>query len=87
MAPTLYVGYRGIVKTDAGFSAQLVTLDDYKKTCGPTTWEAMSKYATSLKEKKTKIAFFSSTPQGGGVALMRHALLRFSKLLNVDLKW
>jgi hypothetical protein len=34
-----------------------------------------------------KIAFFSSTPHGGGVALMRHALVRFSHSLGTDIKW
>ncbi|KAG0134983.1 trehalose synthase [Tuber indicum] len=34
-----------------------------------------------------KIAFFSATPQGGGVALMRHALVRFCSELGVDLSW
>lgn len=45
------------------------------------------KYVESLKEKKTKIAFFNSTPQGGGVALMRHALIRFFRLAGVDAHW
>lgn len=45
------------------------------------------RYVTSLKEKKTKMAFFSSTPQGGGVALMRHALVRFARITGVDLAW
>jgi hypothetical protein len=44
-------------------------------------------FAASLKKSNKKIAFFSSTPQGGGVALMRHALVRFAVLLGVDLKW
>jgi alpha,alpha-trehalose phosphorylase (configuration-retaining) len=44
-------------------------------------------YANELKQRKVKIAFFSSTPQGGGVALMRHALVRFFRLLGVDGKW
>jgi len=35
----------------------------------------------------TKIAFFSATPQGGGVALMRHALVRFWDQLGVKLNW
>lgn len=47
----------------------------------------MLTYAKKLREKKTKIAFFSATPQGGGVALMRHALVRFSRLMGVDLTW
>lgn len=44
-------------------------------------------YARSLKEDKIRIAFFNSTPQGGGVALMRHALVRFARLLGVRLQW
>lgn len=47
----------------------------------------MQFYANKLREKKTKIAFFSATPQGGGVALMRHALVRLSRLLGVDVTW
>ena len=77
LAPLLQVGFRGLVAVNAGFQAQLLTADDYQKSCGATTWDATMKYATALQEKKTKIAFFSSTPQGGGVALMRHALVRF----------
>jgi hypothetical protein len=47
----------------------------------------MMKFATSLRKADKKIAFFSSTPQGGGVALMRHSLVRLANLLEVDLKW
>ena len=85
LAPLLQVGFRGLVAVDAGFQAQLLTADDYQKTCAATTWDATMKYATSLQQKKTKIAFFSSTPQGGGVALMRHALVRFAQAVGVDL--
>lgn len=73
--------------SDAGFRARLTTLEDYKSTCGSGTWESTMQIATQLKNKKVKIAFFSSTPQGGGVALMRHALVRFSRLAGVDLTW
>ena len=47
----------------------------------------MTTYVKSLRTNGTKVAFFSSTPQGGGVALMRHALVRLAKLLDVDLTW
>jgi hypothetical protein len=87
MTPILQVGYRGIVEVDAGYKATLLTLDNYKSTCGSHTWDAMLKFVTSLKGKRTKIAFFSSTPQGGGVALMRHALVRLARQLGVHLKW
>jgi hypothetical protein len=65
----------------------MCTIEDYKNTCGDRTWEAMVKFATSLKTRGTQIAFFSSTPQGGGVALMRHALVRFAKVMGVNLTW
>ncbi|OBT49587.1 hypothetical protein VE04_09669, partial [Pseudogymnoascus sp. 24MN13] len=87
LSPLLQVGYRGIVQIDAGFRAHMHMLEDYQKTCQAVTWDAMLHYAAKLKEKKTKIAFFSSTPQGGGVALMRHALVRFARTVDVDLRW
>ncbi|KAI1382871.1 glycosyltransferase family 4 protein [Hypoxylon trugodes] len=87
LVPILQVGFRGAVMSDAGFKAHLTTLEDYKSTCGKATWDSTIRYANELKGKKVKIAFFSSTPQGGGVALMRHALVRFSRLAGVDLTW
>lgn len=83
----LQVGYGGVVGVDCSSRAHLVNLSDYKKTCSPQTWEAMMTFATSLRKADKKIAFFSSTPQGGGVALMRHSLVRLANLLEVDLKW
>jgi hypothetical protein len=87
LVPLLQVGYRGIVQTDAGFRAHLTTIQNHRDTCGHSTWASTEFFAKRLKANKTKIAFFSSTPQGGGVALMRHALVRFSRLLGVDLTW
>jgi hypothetical protein len=83
----LQVGYRGIVEIDSGSQAHILSLDDFKTTCSPQTWDAMTTYVKSLRTNGTKVAFFSSTPQGGGVALMRHALVRLAKLLDVDLTW
>lgn len=87
MVPLLHVGFRGRVETDASFRARLTTLQNHKDTCHEATWNSMMRYAEELKLKKIKIAFFSSTPQGGGVALMRHALVRFSRLTGVDMRW
>ncbi len=72
---------------DSGFEILLTTADDYRKTCGATTWDALMHFVTSLKAQDKKIAFFSSTPQGGGVALMRHALVRLAETLGVSLEW
>lgn len=37
--------------------------------------------------KNKKISFLSSTPQGGGVALMRHAHIRMYRLLGMKVSW
>lgn len=87
LVPVLNVGRSGSVAVDSGFQANIANLSDYKKTCSAQTWEIMNKYANSLKWKNQNIAFFSSTPRGGGVALMRHSLVRFAHLLGIDLKW
>ena len=87
LVPLLQVGWRGIVQTDAGFRAHITSVQNHRDACKPPTWDAMTFYAKKLRANKTKVAFFSSTPQGGGVALMRHALVRFSRLMGVDLTW
>jgi hypothetical protein len=82
------IGFRNIVEVDEGGLVRIVEdLRDYQRTVRDPTWRACIKFADELKKMGTKIAFFSSTPQGGGVALMRHALIRFWKLLGVDVKW
>ncbi|RDB24113.1 Trehalose phosphorylase [Hypsizygus marmoreus] len=86
--PRLSIGPRNQVTVDAAGKIHLIDdLDEYKKTVGPGTWNAVVKLADELREKKVKIGFFSSTPQGGGVALMRHALIRFLTALDVDAAW
>ncbi|KAL2803402.1 hypothetical protein BJX63DRAFT_74960 [Aspergillus granulosus] len=85
--PLLQVGMSGLVQVDTGFHVQLTNRDDYEKTVSSNTWKAINYYADDLKNRKIKFAFFSATPQGGGVALMRHAMVRFSHALGTDMKW
>ncbi|KAK2759436.1 hypothetical protein FQN54_002914 [Arachnomyces sp. PD_36] len=85
--PLLEVGFKGNVEVDAAFHARLATAEDYQHTVAPWTWDGVTKYADDLKSRNVKIAFFSSTPQGGGVALMRHSLVRFAQAIGVDIKW
>lgn len=75
------------VLVDSEGFIRLAGLDDYQHSVRRGTWEATMKYAESLKEKRIRIALFNSTPQGGGVALMRHALMRFLNLVGVDAHW
>ncbi|KAB8207658.1 UDP-Glycosyltransferase/glycogen phosphorylase [Aspergillus parasiticus] len=86
-APIPEIGIRGLVEVDAAFHVKLTRLADYEKTVGLPTWMAVNKYASDLKQRRVKIAFFSATPQGGGVALMRHAMVRFAKAIGVDIRW
>lgn len=81
------VGYRNEVEVDASGHIDMVTLQDYKNSVDEPTWTSSMVFAASLKRRGTKIAFFNSTPQGGGVALMRHALTRFFRTLEIDCKW
>ncbi|KAK7689152.1 hypothetical protein QCA50_007843 [Cerrena zonata] len=86
--PRLSIGPRNQVTVDAGGKIHLVDdIDEYRKSVHPGTWRTVNKLADELREKKIKMGFFSSTPQGGGVALMRHAIIRFFNLLDVDCAW
>lgn len=86
--PALSIGFRNRVEPDIGGKAELVSsLESYRKTVHEGTWNSVMKYANELKKNNTKIAFFSATPQGGGVALMRHAMIRFFGLLGVNAQW
>ncbi|KAI8944080.1 glycosyltransferase family 4 protein [Xylaria longipes] len=78
LTPILQVGFRGAVMSDSAFRANLVTLEDHRELCGEATWTTMMKYAMMLKTNKTRIAFFSSTPQGGGVA-REYKNIKFAK--------
>jgi hypothetical protein len=85
--PRIMVGRHNEVEVDAGGHAQLMNQESYRTTVSEKTWNTAMKYAAKLRERNIKIAFFSSTPQGGGVALMRHALIRFFRTVGVDCRW
>lgn len=66
-------------------TSEITTLEDYKSI---TPTEEFSLLMTLVRRFHGKrLVFFNSTVQGGGVALMRHALIRLYKLLNVDAHW
>ncbi|TDL27587.1 trehalose phosphorylase [Rickenella mellea] len=86
--PRLSIGPRNQVTVDAAGKIHLIDdLEVYRKTVSKGTWNSVIKLADELRDKKVKIGFFSSTPQGGGVALMRHALIRFMTALDIDVAW
>lgn len=63
----------------------LVNKKAYQASVSPQLWKKLLNQAKEFKGKK--IRFFSATPQGGGVALMRHALKRLFRLIDVDMTW
>ncbi|KAI7154955.1 glycosyltransferase family 4 protein, partial [Hortaea werneckii] len=85
--PRVQVGFTNKVEVDLASRAQLTALAQYEQSVNSSTWSAALKYSQALKQSRKKMAFFSATPQGGGVALMRHALIRFYHLLGVDCTW
>ena len=66
--PRLSIGSRNQVAVDAGGKIHLIDdIDEYRKGVGKGTWNSVIKLADELREKKIKIGFFSSTPQGGAL--------------------
>ena len=66
---------------------RLARIEDVKKNTSKENWKLLLKLTKLYQEKDGKILFFSSTPRGGGVALMRHALIRLYRQLNIDARW
>jgi hypothetical protein len=83
----LDIGLHNNVQADLGGRAAYATLQQYMDNVSPETKRLTEMYANTVKERKKSMAFFSATPRGGGVALMRHALLRYFDLLGVDCSW
>lgn len=63
----------------------LVMLENYEEITSPDVFKELIDQVNKFKGKR--ISYFSATPQGGGVAIMRHALLRLYSLLKVDASW
>ncbi|OGI16176.1 MAG: hypothetical protein A2Z52_01095 [Candidatus Moranbacteria bacterium RBG_19FT_COMBO_42_6] len=68
-------------------TVRLARLEDFQKISKNGYFSQLQKLAKKFKKQKGKLVFFSSTPRGGGVALMRHALIRLYRLLGVDADW
>lgn len=62
-------------------------MQQYQESSSPELWRRFKALAEHMRINKISVSFFSATPQGGGVALMRHALLRLWKLAGVSTHW
>ncbi|KAK9450817.1 uncharacterized protein V1518DRAFT_411786 [Limtongia smithiae] len=91
--PRLSIGYRNKVGVDCDGMIHMVDLLDYERSVSPETWKCVTRLVAELKSanvnghKGARIAFFNATPQGGGVALMRHALIRLCRLFELSVTW
>jgi glycosyltransferase involved in cell wall biosynthesis len=68
-------------------TVRLASLDDFRRTVGREDFQELRNLAEKFKAQEGKIYFFSSTPRGGGVAIMRHAIIRLYRLLGIDANW
>lgn len=60
----------------------MVKRGDYEKTVCKETWDVFQKMCDEFMERKLKVSFFNSTPQGGGGNL----LLFYSFLPDLDIQ-
>ena len=65
----------------------LLRISDYKRLVPKSEFQKLIALARTFRNQNGRLVFFSSTPRGGGVALMRHALIRLLRLLKVDAHW
>ncbi|KAJ3327153.1 hypothetical protein HDU76_012303, partial [Blyttiomyces sp. JEL0837] len=84
--PVNRVGFRHEVEVDGAI--RLADSDDYEAEVNDEkVWGAFMDLVNITRRRKIRATFFSSTSQGGGVALMRHALLRISRLFDINIHW
>ncbi|TPX30061.1 hypothetical protein SmJEL517_g06276 [Synchytrium microbalum] len=86
--PRLCIGSHNEVEVDANGWIHMVDLSDFRRQFSSDgSWQFLLKMAERTRNRNLRIGFVSSTAQGGGVALMRHALIRLLKLLGIDAHW
>lgn len=65
----------------------LVDIETYNSMYDEHVVNLFENIIADFKKDKIKMAFINSTTQGGGVALMRHALIRFFNLYDLNIGW
>lgn len=73
--------YRKVIPSD------LLSLDYIKKHSQTRDIKELFNQAKLFRATGGSMVFLNSTPVGGGVALMRHALMRLYRLLGLDIHW
>lgn len=83
--PVICVGKQHQVAVDCKF--KIAELDTYKPFCDTHIWNAIHELSQKITEERKSIVFFNSTARGGGVAIIRHSMIRFLRLLEIDARW
>lgn len=81
------MGFRHEVEVDANGRIKFCSLDDYRNFFSEEIWAELLATSELIRRKDKRIVFFNSTPQGGGVAIIRHSTVRMFKMLNIDAHW
>lgn len=84
MLDVLHVRPEETRKVTPGF---LTTFEAYKSCTPEDDLAVLHEQVQRFKGLEGRMVFINSTPQGGGVALMRHALMRLYRLLGVHATW
>ncbi|KAL7746021.1 hypothetical protein RI367_008675 [Sorochytrium milnesiophthora] len=74
------------LRIDPSF-VRICDLEDYRRTVPEVVWDACYNFARKAKKNGARIRIFNATPQGGGVALMRHSNVRFFRMQGLDVAW
>ncbi|KAI8919748.1 hypothetical protein BC831DRAFT_515681 [Entophlyctis helioformis] len=85
--PRINVGFRHEVEVDGGGVIRFCNVQDYRRLVPDATWQVLKQRCDAVRNKRISISFFNSTPVGGGVAIMRHSIVRFMSLLGIDVHW
>ncbi|KAL4781549.1 hypothetical protein BJX76DRAFT_363492 [Aspergillus varians] len=85
--PLVHLDLHGMVGVDNDFRVRFADATDYQQTVDDSTWSLVRYYADDLIKRQVKVAFFTVTPHARPDVPTRHALMRFSRCLGVDLKW
>lgn len=81
------VGFRNRVEVDGDGKIIMTCTKDYQPYLSELEWQEVHNLVSWARAEQLKVVFINSTPRGGGVSLMRHALLRFFSHFDLPIDW
>lgn len=60
------INFKYFITVDFNHIIHMVKLEDYQATVCKETWDIFQQMCDTFKERKLRVSFFNSTPQGGG---------------------